>query len=208
VTWRRTSRSPGRLERIVEVVGDRQIEGIEAERLAGILTGWQLATSLEYALIADACKVTVGWLLNGHDDEDLLIKGIADRHQPYPITLEQARDRWEHGGDVYRKLIYRGHEAFLEAVGKAYEAATDEESVEANLDLLACLERHEVPQPAIRIANDYWGDNYDQASKAAWEAPDGGSSLLFAAHYTRMAVYEYAWPGNQDEILRMRPVPR
>lgn len=63
---------PGRLDRIRQVVGDKQIEGISAERLSGLLTGWQLPTSLEYALIADATGVTVLWLLNGRDEDNEL----------------------------------------------------------------------------------------------------------------------------------------
>jgi hypothetical protein len=56
------------VERIRRVVRDRQIPGIAGHRLAGILSWWQLPTSLEYALIAEATSVTVPWLLNGHDE--------------------------------------------------------------------------------------------------------------------------------------------
>lgn len=196
---------PGRLDRIRQVVGDKQIEDIAPERLQGILAGWQLPTSLEYALIAEACNVTVGWLLNGVDGEALMLEQLARRYHPHPIRLEEMRDRFERGGDTYRKFLWRGHEAFLEALGKHSESTTDFEASQAALGMIEAVQRHEVAEPAYRIAIDYWSDNYDRASKDAWEVPDGGASLLAAAHYVKMAVFEYAWPGNQDEILRMIP---
>lgn len=193
-----------RIDRIRATVGDRQIEGITAERLSGILTGQRRATSLEYALIADACQVTVGWLLTGTDDEALMLERLAQRHHPHPIPLEQMRDRWERGGDTYRKLLWRGHGAFLEALGMYSEAAMQDAPEHARR-MLEALYRHEVSEPAYRIAIEYWCDNYGQASKQAWEAPDGGPHLIAEAHYVKMAVFEYTWPGNQDEILRMVP---
>lgn len=196
---------PGRLDRIRQVVDDQQIDGIHAERLSKILAGWQLPTSLEYALIAEACNVTVGWLLNGVDDEALMLERLAQRFHPHPIPAEEMRDRFERGGDTYRKFLWRGHEAFLEALGKHCETTKDFEASQAALELIDALQRHEVSEPAYRIAIDYWSDNYDQASKEAWEVPDGGTNLIAAAHYVKMAVFEYAWPGNQDEILRMIP---
>lgn len=194
---------PGQLERLRQVVGDKQIEGIQSDRLSGLLTGWQLPTSLECALIAEATGVTVLWLLEGRDeqavdeihDEALLLKGIAERHTP-PLTLDQARDRLERGGDAYRKFLERGYEAFREAIEADRDAVVD------HAKMLEALERHQVTQPMIRIAIDYWSDNYNRESDAAWDDPNGGNRRT-AAHYARMGVYEYAWPGNQDEILRM-----
>lgn len=77
---------PGRLDRIRQVVGDKQVDGIQDERLGKILAGWQLATSLEYALIAEATGVTVLWLLNGHDEEDLPTVAASN-----PGTLGELR---------------------------------------------------------------------------------------------------------------------
>jgi hypothetical protein len=75
-----TTPPPGLLDRIKQVVGDKQIDGISAERLAGILSGWQLPTGHECALIADATGSAVPFLLHGRDDEAappaVPIKGI------------------------------------------------------------------------------------------------------------------------------------
>lgn len=60
---------PGLQDRIRQVVGDKPIDGIPANRLSALLSGWQLPTSLELALIGQAVGVTVLWLLHGHDDE-------------------------------------------------------------------------------------------------------------------------------------------
>lgn len=197
--------SEERLERIRQTVGARQIDDITAERLDGILSGRRLPTSLEYALIAEACNVTVGWLLNGIDGEALMLEKMARRFHPHPISVEEMRDRFERGRETYRKFVWRGYDAFMEALGKYAETAKDFESSLAGLDMIEALQRHEVAEPAYRIAIDYWSDNYDRASKEAWEVPDGGTNLIAAAHYVKMAVFEYAWPGNQDEILRMVP---
>ncbi|NUQ95788.1 MAG: hypothetical protein HOY79_04260 [Streptomyces sp.] len=140
-------------------------------------------------------------------DEQLLLKGIAARHKP-PLTLEQASERMARGGDVYRKLLQRGHEAFREALSKHGDTIADRDGAASWRDMMAALDQHQVDYVAIRLTIDYWSDNYNRASNEAWEVPDGGSNLLFQAHYVRMAVYEYAWPGNQDEILRMHPAPQ
>lgn len=199
-----------RAERIRQVVGDRQIPGIREDRLRGILSRWQLPTSLEYALIAEATGKTVLWLLNGVDedivddttsDEALLLKGIAERHQP-PLTLDQARERLQRGGKRYREILDRSHKAISEALNKHFETVMDRDSYEYNQEMAEKLKRHEVTPLMVRIANDYWHDRYNEASNAAWEAASGGANLLTAAHYARMAVYEYAWPGNQDEIIK------
>lgn len=137
-------------------------------------------------------------------DEQLLLKGIAERHTP-PLTLGQASDRLERGGDVYRKLLQRGHEAFREALVNHGDTIWDRDGAASWREMMDALERHEVSQVAIRLTIDYWSDNYNRASKEAWEVPDGGTNLIAAAHYVKMAVFEYAWPGNQDEILRMIP---
>lgn len=140
-------------------------------------------------------------------DEQLLLKGIAARHTP-PLTLDQARERLEQGGDVYLKLLRSGHEAFWEALDKHGDTVMDRDGSASWRQMMDALERHEVDNVAIRLTIDYWSDNYNRASKEAWEVPDGGADLLFRAHYVKMAVFEYAWPGNQDEILRMHPVQR
>jgi hypothetical protein len=134
-------------------------------------------------------------------DEALLLKGIAERHQP-PLTLEQARERLQRGGKMYRELLDRGYAAIREAIGKHSETVMSRDSAETVLDMSEKLGRHEVTPLMIRLANDYWHDRYNEASNAAWEVTEGGGSLLAAAHYARMGVYEYAWPGNQDEIIK------
>lgn len=137
-------------------------------------------------------------------DEALLLQGIAERHTP-PLTLDQARDRLERGGDVYRKLLNRGREAFQEALSKHGDTICNQDGAASWRQMMDDLKRHQVSPAAIRLTNDYWADRYNEASKAAWEEPGGGASILTAAHYVRMAVYEYAWPGKQDEILRVVP---
>jgi hypothetical protein len=44
--------------------------GMDPERFRLIIEGQQRPTSLDLALIADACRVTVGWLTANHTDED------------------------------------------------------------------------------------------------------------------------------------------
>jgi hypothetical protein len=134
-------------------------------------------------------------------DEALLLKGIAERHQP-PLTLDQARERLQRGGKRYRELLNRGHQAIREALAKHFETVMDRDSYDTNQEMAEKLKRHEVTPLMVRLANDYWHDRYNEASNAAWEAPAGGGNLLAAAHYARMGVYEYAWPGNQDEIIK------
>lgn len=134
------------------------------------------------------------------DVDELLVQGIAERHSP-PLTLEEARARLERGGEPYRKLLERGHEAFVEAVRTLNESSGD-----AYWSALKELEQHRVPEWLVRPVNNYWSDQYNAVSDAAWGDPDGNSRRT-AAHYARMAVYEYAWPGNQDELLgSMRPL--
>jgi 16S rRNA C1402 (ribose-2'-O) methylase RsmI len=134
-------------------------------------------------------------------NEALLLKGIAERHQP-PLTLEEARDRLQRGGARYREMLDRGHQAISEALTKHFETVMDRDSYDANQEMAQKLKRHEVTPLMVRLANDYWHDRYNEASNAAWEVSDGGASLITAAHYARMSVYEYVWPGNQDEIIK------
>jgi len=139
--------------------------------------------------------------MDNTSDDALLLKGIAERHQP-PLTLDQARDRLQQGGKSYREMLDRGHQAISEALANHFETVMDRDSYDTNHEMAEKLKRHEVTPLMVRLANDYWHDRYNEASKAAWEAPDGGASLITAAHYARMSVYEYAWPGNQDELIK------
>lgn len=139
-------------------------------------------------------------------DEALLLKAIAERHKP-PLALDQARERLEAGGDAYRKLLQRGHEAFREAINHHARTVMCRDSMHTCMEMTEKLNRHEVDALMVRLANDYWSDNYNRESDAAWTDKENGSNRLAAAHYVRLAVFEYAWPGNQDYILRMHPVP-
>jgi hypothetical protein len=139
-------------------------------------------------------------------DEALLLKAIAERHNP-PLTLDQARERMEAGGDDYRKLLQRGHEAFREAINHHARTVMSQDSMLTSIEMTKMLDRHEVDALMVRLANDYWSDNYNRESDAAWTDTENGPNRRAAAHYARLAVFEYAWPGNQDFILRMHPVP-
>ncbi|MCX5000901.1 hypothetical protein [Streptomyces longwoodensis] len=194
--------SEERQARLREIIADQPVDGISPSRLTELASGRHAPTSLEYALIATARETTVLWILNGVDDEQLMLEQLARRYMPHAITLEDMQDRFQRGGEAYRTLVWRGHEAFLEALANHSEPAPGGPDGQT-AGLVDALHRHETPEQAVRIANEYWADNYDRASKQAWEAPDGGSSLLTEAHYTRLAVFEYAWPGNQDKIIKL-----
>lgn len=139
-------------------------------------------------------------------DEALLLQAIAERYKPQ-LTLDQARERLETGGDAYRKLLQRGHKAFREAINHHARTVMSQDSMLTSIEMTKMLDRHEVNALMVRLANDYWSDNYNRESDAAWTDKENGSNRLAAAHYARLAVFEYAWPGNQDYILRMHPVP-
>jgi transcriptional regulator with XRE-family HTH domain len=44
---------------------------MDSSRVSRILDGSQSPTSLDYALIAEACQVTVDWLLTGKEEREI-----------------------------------------------------------------------------------------------------------------------------------------